>query len=267
MGKTIYLMSCTLLLGLCLAGCHSDDGNGTVQDEMGSFEGHIADLATFLKPGEVEQLEEQLASYQEETGVHFLLYTAESGVLEAMSKRLERRVDLNAQGLNASAFILIARRERQIKIEVNHGLEWQIPDSISNQILDQVIQSFQRERYLRGLQQAFAQMYEAVRRLPFEVKYQGLADVLAEGEVAIGQIVAFEGRYVGQPATQPGAGQFDPAMHLLIEGQNGSVARVYVSRYMQEMTRGLAQSDQPRRLRARIRQVQPQIELELMALE
>lgn len=265
MGKTPYIISCVLLLWL--GGCGKDGSERSTDDGMGSFEGHVADLATFLKPEAVERLEKQLDGYQDEKGVNFLLYTTESGVLEAMSKRLERRVDLNAQGLNASALILIARRERQIKIEVNHGLEWQIPDSISNQILDQLIQHFQGERYLPGLQQAFEQMYDRVKGLPFEVRYQGLAQVQEEGVLAIGQIVAFEGRYEGQPATQPGPGQFDPAMHLLVKGQNKTVARVYVSRYMQEMVRTLAQSEAPRRLRARVRQVQPELELELLAVE
>ena len=258
-------MGCLLLLWL--VGCGNDDRKTASDEGMGSFEGHVADLATFLKPDEVAQLEEQLDRYQEQTGVHFLLYTAESGVLEAMSKRLERRVDLNAQGLNASAFILIARRERQIKIEVNHGLEWQIPDSVSNPILDQLIQNFQQERYLKGLQAAFGQMHDRVKHLPFEVRYQGLAEVQEENELAIGQIVAFEGRYQGQPPTQPGPGQFDPVMHLLIKGQNGAVTRVYFSRYMQEMVRSLARPDEPSRLRARIRELAPQIELELMALD
>jgi len=267
MGKAPFLIGCMLLLGLCLLGCGSDGDQQAAEKGMDSFRGHVADLAEFLTPEEVQTLEEQLARYEQESKVKFLLYTMSSGVLEAMSKRLERRVDLNVQGLNASAFILITRQEREVKIEVNHGLEWQIPDSISNQILDGLLQAFRANQYLDGLQRAFAQMYSEVENLPFEVVYEGLAAVEQDGSRAIGQIVAFEGRYEGQPPTQPGPGQFDPAMHLLIQGQNGSVARVYVSRYMEEMARALAEPEKPARLRARVRQVQPHLELELMALE
>ena len=254
----LWLICLPLLAVACDPAAEADP------DTLGGFEGHIAELAEFLTPEEVADLEAQLARYEEATGVTLLLYTAETGVLEAMSKRLERRINLSPQGLNASAFILIARRERQIKIEVNHGLEWQIPDSVANQILDELSAAFQAEQYAAGLATAFADMYARVQDLPFAVAYNSLAEALADGPQALGQIVACQAQAQPPFPALDGEVQFDPAWYLTLRTPQGDSARLRFTRYMGQLIQPLTEATQPLEVRGRLRQLTPIPVLELM---
>jgi hypothetical protein len=258
------MASLGLLISL-MTGCGGPSSDQDAPEQSHHFEGHVADLGEFLDPQAVSALEQQLADYERRSGITFMLYTAPSGVLESLSKRLERRVNLSPRGLNATAFILINRQERQAKIEVNHGLEWQITDSVSNQVLDQMLAAFKADRYAEGLQQAFASLYEPVKALPFQVAYPSLEAAIEADGKALGEIVAFSAVLQRPAPPLTGGSQFDSNFFLSVQTPSGQVARVYFSRYMSELLPVFSVNGQPVNIHARIRTLSPDLTLELMA--
>lgn len=260
----ITLLWMCLIIGLCLTSC--EDASQTQGTTSTSMEGHVADLAQLLNPKEIERLEAQLNHYQTETGVSFFLFTTDDSPLAAMSKRLERRVNLSPNGLNASAMILVSLADRQAKIEVNHGLEWQVPDSVSALIFQRMTAGLGDDQYAASFEQAFNELHQQVSNLPFSIQYNQLTKAANAGAEAIGRIVSFSARYEGQPDAGYLTGQFDPAFFLIVRDDQGQSAHLYYSRYMEEMAEQIAHPEAITSIRARVRAVSPTLELDLLSI-
>jgi uncharacterized protein len=104
--------------------------------------GRIVDLAHVLPPNESEQLTKQLKAHDEKTGNQvavLILPSLEGEPLEEYSHRVATTWKLGQKGTDNGVLLLVALKERKLRIEVGYGLEGTLTDLRSARIIRQEI--------------------------------------------------------------------------------------------------------------------------------
>lgn len=100
--------------------------------------GRVNDLAGLL-PTEIKlKLEEDLRRFEQETSHQIVVLTIpslEGDAIEGFSIRLADTWKVGQQGIANGVILLVAQKERKIRIEVGRGLEGVLPDAIASRII------------------------------------------------------------------------------------------------------------------------------------
>jgi uncharacterized protein len=120
--------------------------------------GYVSDFAHLLDPGTRAALEARLAEYDRTTGTQIAIATfpALGGVpINEFAVRLEEAWKVGRAGKDNGVLLVVARAERQVRIEVGYGLEGRITDADAGDIIRQTIApAFRQGRYGEGLSAA-----------------------------------------------------------------------------------------------------------------
>lgn len=115
----------------------------------------VVDNAQLLTPQAKHDLETRLAKYEQTTTnqvVVLTLPTLNGYDIEDYGYQLGRRWQIGQKGKNNGVILIVAPKERKVRIEVGYGLEPVITDLISNQIIQTVIlPSFKKGEYQKGI--------------------------------------------------------------------------------------------------------------------
>ena len=119
----------------------------------------VNDHANLLSANEVAALESKLASYEQATGHQFALLTVptlDGDPIEDFSIRAVESWKLGGKGRDDGLLMVVVPNDRKVRIEVGYGLEGEITDAFSAQVIRDVIApAFRAQRYSEGIQQAF----------------------------------------------------------------------------------------------------------------
>lgn len=127
----------------------------------------VTDLAGVLDAGAQAQLNEALAQYREKTGHHFALLIVPSlegePIEEATIRLLEKGSwRLGDEKADNGLLMMIALRDRRMRIEVGYGLEGAIPDALASRIVREVMQpAFRQGDFKGGISQAMGLLMKA----------------------------------------------------------------------------------------------------------
>src|SRR5512144_1119145 len=102
--------------------------------------GRIVDLARVLPAQDADQLAAQLKAHEEKTGNQvavLILPSLEGESLEEYSHRVATTWKLGQKGTDNGVLLLIALKERKLRIEVGYGLEGTLTDLRSARIIRQ----------------------------------------------------------------------------------------------------------------------------------
>ena len=100
--------------------------------------GRVVDLAHVLPPDRVESLTARLKAHEETTSNQvtvLVLPSLEGEPLESYSHRVATTWKLGQKGTDNGVLLLVAMKERKIRIEVGYGLEGALTDARSAQII------------------------------------------------------------------------------------------------------------------------------------
>jgi uncharacterized protein len=100
--------------------------------------GRVVDLARVLPGSESAQLSDQLKAHEEKTGNQvavLILPSLEGEPLEEYSHRVATTWKLGQKGTDNGVLLLVALRERKLRIEVGYGLEGMLTDLRSSRII------------------------------------------------------------------------------------------------------------------------------------
>ena len=135
------------------------------QSALPRNDGWVTDLAGFLSPQQEQALEALMESYRQGSGQEIALLTVPDlggRALEQYALEVSRAWGLGEQGKNNGALLLVAKKERKIRIEVGRGLEGNITDSISGRIIrDAISPEFKRGRPYDGLRAGVEALHAA----------------------------------------------------------------------------------------------------------
>jgi len=118
--------------------------------------GRINDYAAVLSSDRAQALESRLAAFEKETGHQIAVLTVpslEGDALEDFSTRVAQSWKLGKKGFDNGAILLIAQKDRKLRIEVGYGLEGVMPDAVANRIVQEVIvPRFRENDYSGGIE-------------------------------------------------------------------------------------------------------------------
>lgn len=100
--------------------------------------GRVVDLAHVLPPNTIESLTARLKAHEETTSNQvtvLVLPSLEGEPLESYSHRVATTWKLGQKGTDNGILLLVAMKERKIRIEVGYGLEGALTDARSAQII------------------------------------------------------------------------------------------------------------------------------------
>jgi uncharacterized protein len=100
----------------------------------------VIDEAALLTANEARRIEDRLYSFKDAFQMQvWIAPTLGDESIEALSIRAVDKWKLGAEKTDKGLLLLIAVKERRMRLEVGHGLEGDIPDALSARILDQLL--------------------------------------------------------------------------------------------------------------------------------
>ncbi|MDO8565182.1 MAG: TPM domain-containing protein [bacterium] len=154
--------------------------------------GHVNDFANLLKPETVSSLETTLSNFERETGYEIAIVTIDTlgtdETIETYAEKLFQEWGIGKEKEDNGLLLLIARDDREMRIEVGYGLEPVVTDIESGRIIREVLApAFKAGNYDGGVLAAVERILndittgtppaEEERTLPafnFEIIYIGL---------------------------------------------------------------------------------------------
>ncbi len=102
----------------------------------------VTDLTGTLTPDQQAQLEAALAAIERERGAQvavLLLPSVRPESIEQFGIRVAEAWRLGRRGSDDGAILIVAKNDRELRIEVGYGLEGAIPDAVAKRIIDEII--------------------------------------------------------------------------------------------------------------------------------
>lgn len=131
------------------------------------LKGRINDYADLLSPGTVHRLELLLKDLEDRDSTQIVVLSVpslEGDSLEDFSIRVAERWKIGRKGLDNGAILLIARDDRQVRIEVGYGLEGRLTDLMAGRIIrDTIVPEFRAGRFDQGVLNGVNAMIDSVR--------------------------------------------------------------------------------------------------------
>jgi uncharacterized protein len=198
----------------------------------------VTDLTGTLSGEAVTRIEAKLANLEAKKGSQIavlIVPTTQPEEIEQFGIRVEDAWKLGRKGVDDGAYLIVAKNDRRVRIEVGYGLEGALPDAIANRIVAETITPhFKLGDYDGGVEAGVDQMISVVNGEPLpepDRKWErssGLGHVfpllLVVVFVASGVLRALFGRLFGSVATGGLAGGLAWALsHLLPIGVGAGV--------------------------------------------
>jgi uncharacterized protein len=135
--------------------------------DVPGYKGRVNDFAGMLKSDQIVQLEKKLEQYEKETSNQIAILaipSLEGEDLEGFSIRVTDKWKVGQKGKDNGILILIAFKDRKMRIEVGKGLEGSLTDLISGRIIDSVMApAFKEKAYYKGLDDAINSIQLAIK--------------------------------------------------------------------------------------------------------
>jgi uncharacterized protein len=134
--------------------------------------GYVNDFASLIDAESATTLTSELTDFATNTGNDVVVVTVPNlggDDIESYANTLYREWGIGSKETDRGILVLIARDEREVRIEVGYGLEGEVPDVIANRIIDNVMVPFLKDdNYGEGL-------LAGTRALRTEIEVVGVA--------------------------------------------------------------------------------------------
>lgn len=126
----------------------------------------VTDLTATLSRDQVAQLESQLAAFEARKGSQIVLLMVPSTAPETIEQfgiRVAEAWKPGRKGVDDGIILLVAKDDRQLRIEVGYGLEGAVNDATARRIIAETIVPRLRENdFFGGLQAGLAQLMRVI---------------------------------------------------------------------------------------------------------
>jgi uncharacterized protein len=129
--------------------------------------GHVVDTANILSKQERSTIEEILTNHENNTSNQVIVVTLPSlndKPIEEYALELGRHWGIGQKEKNNGVLLVIAMKERKLRIEVGYGLEGALTDKISHEIIEYIIKpKFKRKNYFKGIKDGVENILKAIK--------------------------------------------------------------------------------------------------------
>jgi uncharacterized protein len=130
----------------------------------------VTDLTGTLSGQAVNRIEAKLANLEAKKGSQIavlIVPTTQPEDIEQFGIRVEDAWKLGRKGVDDGAYLIVAKDDRRVRIEVGYGLEGALPDAIANRIITETITPhFKLGDYDGGVEAGIDQMIAVVNGEP-----------------------------------------------------------------------------------------------------
>jgi uncharacterized protein len=213
----------------------------------------VTDLTGTLSGEAVSRIEAKLANFEAKKGSQIavlIVPSTQPEEIEQFGIRVEDAWKLGRKGVDDGAYLIVAKNDRRVRIEVGYGLEGALPDAIANRIITETITPhFKLGDYDGGIEAGVDQMISVVNGEPLpepDKKWEhrgGLGNLLPLLLVVVfvgsGVLRSLFGRLFGSVATAGLAGGLAWLLsHLLAIGLGAGVVAFLFAMLAGSNTRG-----------------------------
>jgi uncharacterized protein len=115
----------------------------------------VTDLTATLSPQQRSALEERLAAFEARKGSQIavlLIPTTEPEAIEQFGIRLAEQWKIGRKGVDDGVILIVAMKDRAVRIETGYGVEGALPDAVAKRIVDEIIvPRFKQNDYFGGI--------------------------------------------------------------------------------------------------------------------
>jgi len=130
----------------------------------------VNDYAGVMSQGQVQSLEAQLAQFERETGHQVAVLTIptlDGEDIEGFGIRVAESWKIGKKGFDNGVILLVAIKDRKLRIEVGYGLEGVLPDVTANRIInDYIVPRFRAQDYAGGIVAGIAAIFKVIKNEP-----------------------------------------------------------------------------------------------------
>jgi uncharacterized protein len=135
--------------------------------DIPTLQSRVTDLAGVLAPEQTASMEDKLRRLEETDSTQLavlIIPSLENEALEDFSVRVATAWRIGHKGRDNGALLLIAMKERKVRIEVGYGLEPKLTDALSGRIIqNELAPRFRDHDYYGGIDAALSAMIQVVQ--------------------------------------------------------------------------------------------------------
>ena len=132
--------------------------------------GRVNDYAGVMGQEQVRGLEARLARFEQETGHQVAVLTIptlEGEDIEGFGIRVAESWKIGKKGFDNGVILVVAVKDRRLRLEVGYGLEGVLPDAIANRIIsDYIVPRFRAQDYAGGIIAGMDAVLKVIRNEP-----------------------------------------------------------------------------------------------------
>jgi uncharacterized protein len=138
----------------------------TTDPQFPGLTGRVVDQAAILSHSNEIKLTKLLATHEKATGNQVVVVTVtnlQGYAVEDFALRLGRHWGIGQAGRNNGLLLLVAPKERRVRIEVGYGLEGLMPDALAKLIIErEILPAFKKGNFDRGIVQGLDAILAAI---------------------------------------------------------------------------------------------------------
>jgi uncharacterized protein len=143
----------SLFVIFCILGCAST--LFATQTPVPELRARVTDLTATLSPTQRDSLERKLETFEREKGsqiVVLLVPTSGDETIERYAMRVAEAWKIGRADADDGVILVVAKDDRQLRIEVGYGLEGAVPDALARQIIDEhIVPRFRSGDFFDGI--------------------------------------------------------------------------------------------------------------------
>lgn len=138
--------------------------------DVPQLRGRINDNAGAMQANQVQALEAQLAQLERDTGHQVAVLTVptlDGEDIEGFSIRVAETWKIGKKGFDNGVILVVAVKDRKLRLEVGYGLESLLPDAIAKRVTaDYIVPRFRQQDYGGGIIAGIAAVDKVLRKEP-----------------------------------------------------------------------------------------------------
>ncbi len=132
--------------------------------------GYVNDTVSVLRPNQVQELGNQMAALERDTGAQLVLLIVDTTgchAIENFSLQVANTWKIGRARYNDGVLVTMAMNDRRLRIEVGYGLEAAIPNEYAKKIIDeQMVPYFKRGEFFTGIKNGIQALDQVIRSNP-----------------------------------------------------------------------------------------------------
>ena len=138
--------------------------------EVPPLRGRVNDYAGVMGQDQARALESQLAQFEQETGHQIAVLTIptlDGEDIEGFSIRVAENWKIGKKGFDNGVILLVAVKDRKLRLEVGYGLEGVLPDAIADRIIrEYIVPRFRAQDYAGGIIAGIDAVQKVIKQEP-----------------------------------------------------------------------------------------------------